>query len=327
MNRPKVFFESKVFCILFLNIILLSCGADKQTNKSMQFQDLGITDTFLIKVKARVLLTTRFIDLNDFKKRVSLSYYNDTIGFVNTKKVVTSVRISYFDNGQLIYKCMRSGVDQKKLIETSEAGVFVKANLAFFYPSLIRQRSELKHINILARRKMDIFGVNDVAFYDLAQLSLSKINTPDLAYLSSSDSSEKGYINTFNHVTAQAIITSFFSEEMADLISDLHERKSMPELTTGIFSKAQLLDSINNPLDNYVDIVNNEIGQKIGKLLKEKYQISYKTPVTPKILADYLNDIQNYYSWALGIGFNPCTEGDYIVEKFAKKINWALSKV
>lgn len=110
----------------------------------------------------------------------------------------------------------------------------------------------------------------------MAEASVRHINTPNLAFLSVQDSLEKGYLNTFNHVTAQAIISSFFSEDLADLIGDLHERFYLPELTTGNFKESQLTDSINNPTDNYVDIINNEIGQKIGKALKDNYKINEK---------------------------------------------------
>ncbi len=57
---------------------------------------------------------------------------------------------------------------------------------------------------------------------------------------------------------------------MADYIADLHERHHLPELTTlGKFTSAQLNDFNNSPLDNYVDMINNEWGQELGKFQKQ----------------------------------------------------------
>ncbi|HAV26180.1 MAG TPA: hypothetical protein DCX01_08380, partial [Bacteroidetes bacterium] len=75
-------------------------------------------------------------------------------------------------------------------------------------------------------------------------------------------------------MTAQVLITALFSKEVADYIADVHELMSMPELTTGRFSDKQLHDTLNYPVDNYVDMLNNEIGQEIGLRLKEKYNLT-----------------------------------------------------
>jgi len=139
------------------------------------------------------------------------------------------------------------------------------------------------------------------------------------------DLSEKGYLNTFNHVTAQAFMTSIFSEELADFIADVHERHNLPELISGNFSEAQLTDLDNGPVDNYIDLINNEWGQELGKSLREKYNISTKTRWTPELLAAYLNDIQRYYSWTFQIGFRPFKPADEMVKHFTNKINKVLA--
>ena len=163
-----------------------------------------------------------------------------------------------------------------------------------------------------------------MAFYDLARTSANNINTLDLAYKNERDSSEKGYINSFNHITGQAFVTSCFSEEMADYIADVHELHNMPELTTGKFTDEQLNDVDNNPVDNYVDMINNEWGQELGKRLKKKYGITKETLWTKELLVSYLNDIQSYYSWAFGIGISPFRINDDVVIKFADKINQVM---
>ena len=95
----------------------------------------------------------------------------------------------------------------------------------------------------------------------------------------------------------------------------------MPELLTGMFTEEQLTDPNNNPVDNYVDLINNEWGQELGKKLKIKYGITPSTVWTKALLSAYLNDIQDYYSWAFQISFHPFTTQDSLVIKFSDKIN------
>ena len=142
----------------------------------------------------------------------------------------------------------------------------------------------------------------------------------DGTYLTERDSSEKGYLNTFNHITAQAFITSIYSKEMADFVADVHERKNMPELIYGNFTSDQLLNLDNNPVDNYVDLINNELGQTLGDLLRKKYNITYETEWTAELLVNYLNDIQLYYSRSFGIGMEPFRSQDEVVSKIIKKL-------
>jgi hypothetical protein len=171
----------------------------------------------------------------------------------------------------------------------------------------------------------NVFGEGDVAFYYLAQASFRNINTPDLAFANSKDTTEKGYINTFNHITAQAFITSCFSEDLADFVGDSHERYYHPKLINGKFSEKEVSDLAEGPVDNYVDLINNEWGQELGKQLKKKYNINRKTYWTPELVANYLNDLQDYYSWAFQIGFKPFRPEDEQVIKFSKKINVVMN--
>ncbi|MEP7127923.1 MAG: hypothetical protein ABI729_03605, partial [Chitinophagales bacterium] len=151
------------------------------------------------------------------------------------------------------------------------------------------------------------------------------INTADIAFKNPKDSTEKGYLNTFNHMTAQAFITSCFSEELADFVGDTHERYHHPELILGKFSKKEINDLAEGPVDNYVDIINNEWGQEVGKQLSKKYAISRKTYWTPELMSNYLNDLQDYYSWAFQIGFKPFRPEDEQVIKFSRKMNAVLN--
>lgn len=191
-------------------------------------------------------------------------------------------------------------------------------------PYAVRNRKDLEKAFMLSRRMTELFGEGDPAFYDLAQAIFKNINTPDLAFIDLRDSTEKGYINTFNHMTSQAFITSIYSEELADFIGDSHERYFHPELITGKFPQKEILDLGEGPVDNYVDLINNEWGQELGKELKEKYHITLNTIWSPEFLTNYLNAVQSYYSWALQIGFKPFTNQDEIVIRFSNKLNLVI---
>ncbi len=279
-----------------------------------------ITDpTFLVRSKA--LLTPRFTSLDEFRSLVRLEYFCDSTQSDTSGSVSSKVRLIYAHDGHELISELATGIDQGDIMDVEDADYLDQIQFVIKSPFAVRNRIELGKIYILARRSYHIFGEGDVAFYDLAEGSVKNINTPDLAYQTVRDSLEKGYLNTFNHVTAQAIITSFFSEELADFMADVHELHHMPELTTGKFTSEQLRDSINNPLDNYVDLINNEIGQEIGLQLREKYHISPESPTTPELLASYMNDLQSYYMWALKIGMHPFKPTDDLIVRFSNKMN------
>jgi hypothetical protein len=120
-------------------------------------------------------------------------------------------------------------------------------------------------------------------------------------------------------------MTSIFSEDLADFVADVHERHNLPELISGIFTPHQLNDLKDGPVDNYLDLINNEWGQELGKTLRAKYNLCRNTQWTPELLANYLNDIQSYYSWTFWIGFKPFRPDDEMVVRFAGKINKVLS--
>ena len=211
-------------------------------------------------------------------------------------------------------------VSQKDFVNAKNGDFWDRVALGRRNPYAVAHRRELQRIYLLARRKPEIFGEGSVAFFDLALSSVDNISTPELAYLTERDSSEKGYLNSFNHITAQAFITTLYSERMADFVADLHERHTMPELLTGVFTEEQLSDLNRNPVDNYVDMINNEWGQEIGLELKKKYNIRPDTDWSPQLLADYLNDIQQYYSWAFQIGFKPFRPEDEVIVRFSEKM-------
>ena len=270
------------------------------------------------------LLASRINSLEEFKAIVSVEYENEEGIQLKGRPNNYLVRLYQRVEGKPILSELRRDISQKDIIKARDGNIFDKISLLFKSPYAVAQRKNLKDIYMLARWRHDIFGYRDVAFYNFAQLAQNKITDEVKAYVNPKDSSEKGYINTFNHVTAQAIITSCYSEEIADFIADLHERKNMPELITGVFTKDQLEHEFDNPVDNYVDMINNEWGQELGKMLASKYAISYSTHWTPQLLSNYLNDLQSFYSWSFGIEMRPFRPNEIEVIRFAGKINAVL---
>ena len=260
------------------------------------------------------LLSTRFKSLEELKAVVQIEYSNNK----------SLVRLTHVSNGVEVTSILKSGTSQGDLIRARDGGFWDRVRLALNSPYTVMNRSDLMRVYILARRKYNLFGEGDVAFYDLAESMTYNISDDDLAIMTSEDLSEKGYINTFNHITSQAFMTSIFSERLADFIADIHELHNMPELISGIFTQDQLADLEKGPVDNYADLVNNEWGQELGKLLRKEHNISRDTYWTPELLANYLNDIQSYYSWAFQIGFKPYRATDEVVIKFSNKINRVL---
>lgn len=280
-------------------------------------------DTAYLPIQG-ALMATRFKTLEDLKTVVKIDYIDENGQVQSDSSNGSLVRLTHCSNGREVRSILETGVSEGDFKKAQSGGIGEKLDLGLISSYAVVNRRDLQRVYILARRRPNLYGEGDVAFFDLAESSVKNINTEDLAYRHAIDSSEKGYINTFNHMTAQAFITTFFSEEMADFVADVHERHHMPELISGKFTEKQLSDPEKNPVDNYVDIINNEWGQELGKNLKEKYQIDKDTQWTPELLTNYLNDIQSYYSWALQIGFKPFRTDDEVITRFAGKINQVL---
>jgi len=266
---------------------------------------------FKLKGKG-VLLTTRFNSFEEFKKEVQVEYSKDEKSWV---------RITQNSNNQIVSSILKSGVKESDIVAIRDGGLIGKIKLVLTAPYFVTNRNDILRVYMLTRRRHRIFGGGDIAFFDIAKTMMRNINSADLRNIPEEDLSEKGYINTFNHANSQALMTAIFSEQLADFIADTHERSNMPELITGKFTDVQIADIKNGPVDNYVDIINNEWGQELGKLLGKKYQISRKTVWTPELLVNFLNDLQSYYSWVFQIGFEPFKSSDDLIIRFSKKIN------
>jgi hypothetical protein len=263
------------------------------------------------------LLLTRFSSFDEFKNVVHVEYTNDSI----PQSELQEVRLTYASGGMQVTSILKSGISQTDFLKAKGGNLADKVVLAIKCPFAILNKKGLTTIENLGRRRPWIYGKGDSAFYDLADMMVQHIREEDLPAMSCEDLDEKGFLNTFNHITAQAFMTSLYSEEMADFVADVHELYNMPELITGKFTEQQLAHFETGPADNYVDMLNNEWGQELGKTLREKYAINSKTFWSPGLLANYLNDVQAYYSWAFQIGFTPFRPTDDMVMQFSWKMN------
>lgn len=291
---------------ILIIILLLSSVSCRQAP-----QNTAAPDDTRRSLKGALLLT-KFNSLDELKAVVQIEY---------APHGEPMVRLTHSNNGRKVTSILTPGISQLDFMHARQGSFWDRVWLALRCPYAVVNRRQLQVAYILARRLNHAFGEGDVAFYDLAETMMYNISLDDFTHIPSENLSEKGYINTFNHITAQAFTTSIFSEELADFIADIHERYNMPELISGVFTEEQLSDLETGPVDNYVDMINNEWGQELGKVLRSKYQISTKTYWTPELLTDYLNDIQSYYSWVFGIGFEPFCATDDLVTKFSSKIN------
>src|SRR6266446_4867835 len=234
------------------------------------------------------LLGTRFKSLEELKSVIEIKYFTDSSISDSANYKNPTVRLTHCSDGHEVINVLESGISQGDIGKAQSGDFWNRLHVLIKSPYAVSKRGELSKFYILARRRTDLFGEGDPTFYDLAESAAKNINTGDLAYMNVRDSTAKGYLNSFEHITAQAFITSCFSARLADFVGDAHERDH-PELITGKFSEKQKRDLDEGPVDNYVDLINNEWGQELGKVLKKKYNITPKTYWTPELLADYLN--------------------------------------
>lgn len=312
------------FSTLLFATCMVSCHQDGDQIKTESLAECSCPDrdstttTPYANIRG-ALLGSRFASFDELKSVLQIVYDSTGPGHYR-------VTVRHCSGGREAVAILETGVSQGDFAKARYSGT-IWDKLIFLYrsPHTIQKRKELEKSYTLSRWRPEWFGEGDVAFFDIAKLTSQNINTPDWAFINSRDSTEKGYLNSFNHLTAQAFITSCFSEEMADFIADSHERYRHPELITGCFTEEQVANLDEGPVDNYVDMINNEWGQELGKQLKVKYNINQFTKWTPELLSNYLNDLQAYYSWAFQIGFRPFRSDDEAVIRFSHKLNVVMN--
>lgn len=316
--------------IILVLIVAIGCNRREEripaTHSEVLSKDTITTPQGYATMHGEALLLTRFRSLDALQQVVQIQYMADNTGSTSAGRGNGRVILVHRSDGKAVTSILSEGISQADFSKASYGTIWDKLGVALRCPFAAWYRNDLLAIENLGRRRPWVFGKGDVAFYDMAETMVSHIVDADVMNMTAEDLSEKGYLNTFNHITAQAFMTSIFSEELADFVADVHERFNMPELISGKFTEAQLADLEKGPVDNYLDIINNEWGQELGKQLRNKYNLSRKTNWTPALLANYLNDIQTHQSWVFQIGFAPFKATDEKVILFANKINRVLAE-
>lgn len=272
------------------------------------------------------LLATRFKDLDAFEKAVKIEYVSDYDKTAPEAQGRSAVRLFHCSEGKQMVSELQSGIDQDEIIKAYHGTNYDKFKVLIKSPETIFYRVNISKVRNLGRKRPQLFGENDVAFYDLAVASFKKIHRDKRAFRSARDSSEKGYINTFNHITAQAIMTLCFSEQFADYIADVHERKNMASLTTGLFTEEELKDPNDNPVENYVDMINNEWGQELGKTIQKKLELKKEMVWSEHLFCMVMNEIQQYYVWAFDLRMDPFHPDEILIKKFTRKLNRVMQE-
>lgn len=259
------------------------------------------------------LLLTSFETFDEFKSVVEIQYLPDSKGVTLTHK----------SSGYEVISELRPGLSEGDLKGAVEGALGDKLSVAARSPYAVIAREELQGVEWLARHRPGIFGQDDVAFYDIAERMVRNLSIRSKQGMTDRDLDEKGYLNTFNHVIAQAFMTSLYSEKLADFVADLHERENMPQLISGDFTEEQIIDLEFGALDNYLDMVNNEWGQEIGKYLSKELGIVKGQCWDYDLVSDYINGIQGFMSRSFGVSFTPLSAQDAMVVKWAGKLNMA----
>ncbi|TSA51857.1 MAG: hypothetical protein D4R43_00140 [Sphingobacteriales bacterium] len=309
----KLFFTLLLFLFAFISCEQQLVVYDENNSNAFS-SDTLIQSEKINPPIGQALLLTQYKSLNELKSVIKIKYLKDSSG----------VCLSCICRGCEVTHELKSGLGQDDFSKAAKGNFWDKLRLGIRCPFAVWNKKALTSIENLGRRKDNIFGHPDVAFYDLAESMVLHISDEDRENMSEKDLGEKGYLNTFEHVTTSAMMASIFSESIADFVGDAHERSTMPELITGKFTTQEITDIDFGPVDNYLDLINNEWGQRFGKVLKEKYHINQNTLWTPKLLADFLNDLESYYSWVFKIAFNPVTPDEEIIIQFALKMNKVL---
>ena len=282
--------------LILLILILLGCQSSDIDINGTSCPPHEIQRSNDEKYGKGALLLSKFNSLDELKAVVKIKYIDKP----------RQVRVYHCSGGRhIVAQLFEDDISEGDLKKAKAGGVLDKFKMLFHSPYAVQNRTNLQRIEYLGRRKYRDFGEGDVAFYDLAETMVKNIIEEDRTRMTERDLGEKGYLNTFNHITAQAFMTSIFSERFADFVADIHERYHIPELITGDFTDKQINDLNTGPVDNYIDLINNEWGQELGKELKIKFNIDKNSKWSPEILADYLNAIQNYNSLSFGLAFRP----------------------
>lgn len=298
--------------IIILSIILAAFCQ----NCYMNMDEFVETSEAIFFPNASPLLASSFNDSRLFSERVAIQFdsiKDDKLGRAGDE----SITLSYNSNGDTIICTLSRGVSQNDIIKVRDGSITDKIIFSLEKPQVVSSRIDLNKIYKLARRRPTLFGEGDVAFYDLAEMMVKNMRKDSTDSQYSVHFSEYGYINTYNHVVAQALITIIYSDAIADSIACYHERIRSDELISPL--KHEELSQMH--IDNYVDIINNEIGQRLGLAISNFLLVNRHDEWNPQKLSKVLNLLQSYFSRHFHTSFEPFRPNQREIIRFTQKIN------
>ncbi|MDQ3017353.1 MAG: hypothetical protein M3R25_11630, partial [Bacteroidota bacterium] len=213
----------------FICIFLIFFSCKSQQDSQLVKTDIETTPPDSLATIQRqsgrgALLLTRFTSLDELQLVAHMEYIKAAPASATSFPMRSQVCISYVAGDKPIMSILTTGTSESDLLRARTGNLWDKIVVSFKSPYALISRKNLLSIEYLGRRKPWLFGNGDIAFYDLAETMVFNIVPDELVTMPAEDLSGKGYLNTFNHVIAQAFMTSIFSEKFADFVADVHER-------------------------------------------------------------------------------------------------------
>lgn len=276
------------------------------------------------------LIANQYRSLDELKKAVDIQY---TPGGYETRftgdtytDVYIQAKVSVTDkSGKGTNELSEATVVQKEASDKLEKGsTWDKLMLALQYPDAAYFKGELEEIRKLAKATKDPKGkiINGTAIGHMSDLMYEHLAMKDrpsgrTVMIGKDKTTMKGATkNMMLHVFGQALLTTLYGRSVADLAGDIHER-DQPSLITGVISKAEERQAI----DNYADLVNNLYGQDIGERLQKELGATENTVWTPELTAKYLNAVQLEIEKEMKWTFKPFDAKTPEVVRFTDRLN------
>src|SRR4030095_12098083 len=152
------------------------------------------------------LLLTNFKSLGELKSIIQFKYVKADSLSAGAMSKKPAVQLTYNSSGYEVTSVLRTGVSEADFLKARDGNLWDKVRLMIHSPFAVVNRNNLKVIEFLGRKRPWMFGKGDAAFYDLAETMVYHISEEDMMLIPSEDLSEKGYLNTFNHILAQAFM-------------------------------------------------------------------------------------------------------------------------
>jgi len=176
-------------CIIFFTMIPVACNnVDNNLNDSVSRSK---SETKCI------LIGTRYDSFDALKEDITISY----------SKSGTQVQVIHSNNDKSVLSVLKKNISSDDLVAAQKGGFRKKAEVLFKSPLIVLFRKDIVRVRTLSRWTGWIFGEGDKCFYDLATAMTQNIIKEDIEIIKPRDFEEKGYLNSFNHLTAQAFLT------------------------------------------------------------------------------------------------------------------------